>query len=101
MDLHNILTQLQRPRILVKAARLGLTGYNRNKDLLRIASGTYSESGVTSDHRLVDRLISLENEAEEARISGEASYNIQRHIVLLTAVLAEARKLLRNRDALV
>ncbi len=35
-DIHTLLAELKRPRLLIRAARLGLAQYNRTRDLRRL-----------------------------------------------------------------
>ena len=91
-NIFDMLEKLHRPKILVRAARLGLPDYNRETDLHRISktAKTFSPAAV------IDRLLSQEETLELARKNGDASYSIHRHIRVLTAVLAEARLALRQ-----
>ena len=88
----NLLENLRRPKILVRAARLGLSDYNRETDLVRITR----TSKTSSPAAIVDRLLSQEQNLEMARKTGDASYSVQRHIRVLTAVLAEAKLALKR-----
>jgi hypothetical protein len=78
-----------RPRILIKTARIGLQWYRRERDLAKLINS----ANTPSPSRAVERLIETEGTLEEARKSGDVSYNVQRHISVLTALLAEARLL--------
>lgn len=90
----DLLENLRRPKILVRAAKLGLQEYNRETHLKKI-----TRSPVTgSSNAIIDRLLVQENTLEDARRKGDASYNVQHHIRVLTAVLAEARLLLKRQS---
>lgn len=84
-DLRNALSALQRPRILVGAARKGLALYRRDRDLPRILGEAPATGGSG------EKLIGLEQRLEQTRASGDITYSVSRHIAVLTALLAEAR----------
>lgn len=86
-DLATILAALRRPKILVRAARAGVVDYRRDRDLKRLLR---LSRGAASQHAL-DHLLVEERRLEEIRAAGEATYSIQRHVAVLTAILAEAR----------
>ena len=78
---------LRRPKILVRAARAGVVDYRRERDLrrlLRQARGTAAGQAMGS-------LLAEEDRLESTRTAGDATYSIQRHVAVLTALLAEAR----------
>ena len=79
------LAGLRRPRLMIRAARLGVADYRRERDLRRLLQGMPSASDI------LDALIDAEARAEAVRKAGDATYNIARHIELLIALLAEAR----------
>ena len=78
------LPRMKRPRLLVHAARLGQSGYNRNRDLKRALMG---EPRPRED--LVSRLTEVEASIEEMRRAGDAAYSASRHVRVLTALMAE------------
>jgi uncharacterized protein DUF6477 len=84
-----LLKNLRRPKILIRAARLGMHDYRRDRDLKRIARTTT----LPPPTRAVEKLIWAEHVLEKSRKDGEASYDAHRHIRVLTALLAEARLL--------
>lgn len=86
-DFHTLLANLRRPRLLIRAARLGMQDYRRERDLLRLLGHT-----GTSDHA-VARLITEENQLEEHRRAGIAAYSVARHIEIMIALLSEVRLL--------
>ncbi len=83
-DFRKTLSEMRRPSLLMRAARLGLPDYQRGFWLKRLAPGE------TSPERILPRLLSAEEQMEEIRRSGDASYSIARHIEVLIALLAEA-----------
>ena len=86
-DFCKTLTEIRRPSILMRAARLGLPDYRRTHWLKRLTPGE------TSPERVVAQLLSTEEQLEQTRRLGDASYSIGQHIEVLIALLAEARLL--------
>ena len=88
-DFATVLAALRRPKILIRAARAGVADYRRERDLRRLL-----KAGHGPAPRLVlDTLLAEEDRLEMTRASGETAYNLQRHVALLTAIIAEARLL--------
>lgn len=86
-DFHALIANLRRPRLLIRAARLGLQDYRRERDLQRLVG-----AGVAADHALA-RLIGEEERLEEHRRAGTAAYSVARHIEILIAMISEVRLL--------
>lgn len=78
---------LNRPKLLVRAARHGLSDYNRKRDLRRIAG----RDGAPGSPRILENLIDQERELEATRKDGCTTYSVSRHIEILVALLAEFR----------
>ncbi|PTQ71932.1 DUF6477 family protein [Celeribacter persicus] len=94
-DVTTLLSTLRRPRLLIRAARLGLEHYNRNRDLKRVMrTGT-----APSPARALTALIEEEARMEDIRRSGDATYNVTRHVEVLIALMGEARLLPEERHA--
>lgn len=89
MAYHSAITQVTRPRILVKAAQIATQSYIREKQLGRILS----RSKLPSHAGAITLLTEKEATLNEARLNGEASYRIQRHITVLSALLGELQLL--------
>jgi len=87
-DLATILTAIRRPKILIRAARAGVVEYRRERDLKRLL-----RQRATAPDQAISSLIDEEHRLESHRAAGEATYNLQRHVAVLTALLAEARML--------
>lgn len=85
MSYHSAITQATRPRILVKAAQIAARTYIREKQLGRILSRSKLPSHAGAITLLTDKEAAL----NQARLNGEASYKIQRHITVLSALLGE------------
>ena len=81
------LAAIRRPKILIRAARAGVTDYHRDRDLKRLLR---INKAARTDRALAT-LIAEENRLESKRTAGEANYSIQRHVAILTALIAEAR----------
>lgn len=80
---------LRRPRLLVRAARLGLIDYNRDKDLKKLIKS----ATTPSPDRAVEALMQQESWLEGSRKSGDGSYSIARHVAVLAALMSELRLL--------
>lgn len=88
-DFATILATLRRPKILIRAARAGVADYRRERDLRRLLRRSAGAPATA-----ISTLLDEEHRLEATRTSGEATYNLQRHVAVLTAILAEARLLL-------
>lgn len=88
-DLSVRLGHLRRPRLLVRAARFGLSEYNRARVLRRLTG----RDEAPSPARAVPILLEAEAQAEDRRRAGDATYSPGRHVELLSALMAEARAL--------
>ena len=88
-DFRALLSDLRRPRLLIRAARFGLAEYHRERDLRRLLTNP------TSPERAVPRLLQEEEQLEETRRAGDATYSVARHIEVLIALMAEVRLLPR------
>jgi len=86
-DLGTTLINLQRPQLLVRAARAGLLEYNRKRTLKRIMGDEKPRPPAEA----VNRLMELEAEVDGHRRAGSATYSVVRHIELLVALMGEAR----------
>ena len=80
-DFAALLTALRRPRILIRAARAGLSDPRRDGRPNR----------PRGSDRTFGALLAEEDALETHRTSGAATYDPRRHIAVLTALLAEAR----------
>jgi hypothetical protein len=90
-DVLSFLANLERPSLLVKAARIGAADYNRTQHLRRLLK---QQRPPRSADALL-RLSELEAEANDRRLTQDTAYSIPRHVDLLIAIIAEA-KLLRQ-----
>ena len=94
-DLATVLNALRRPKILIRAARAGVVDYRRERDLKRLLRQPQGAAPAQA----IGTLLAEENRLEATRTAGEATYSIQRHVAVLTAILAEARLLPARRAA--
>ncbi|NGM47794.1 hypothetical protein G5B31_19875 [Rhodobacter sp. SGA-6-6] len=89
-DFRKTLSEMRRPSMLMRAARLGLPDYHRGRWLKRLAPGE------TSPERILPQLLTAEERLEATRRRGDACYSIAQHIEVLIALLAEASLLRRE-----
>ena len=89
-DLRNLLANMRRPAMLIRAARFGQVDYRRERDLRRLIQSE------PSPDRALPRLMEVEEQIEETRRAGDAGYSVSRHIDVLIALLGEARMLSRE-----
>ena len=82
--------KLSRPRILTRAAKAGADLYIRERDLARVAPRLFAKASKKSP--VVADLVEAEAACEAERKQGAVTYSIERHISLLAALFAEARK---------
>ena len=82
----NRLQRLNRPKILVQAAHHGVTTYERKPHLLHL----FGWQKPKSLSALLDTLFEKEAELNKMRRLNDAAYQIQDHIAILTALIAEA-----------
>ena len=86
-DPQTVLKSLRRPRLLVRAARLGLVDYNRTRSLRRLMPGETPPSPGQAFAFLAEHEAAI----DQIRREGAASYSVARHIELLVALIEEAR----------
>lgn len=81
------LNSLCRPKILVRAARIGSTSYNRRTSLRRLLPGETPPPPGQAFEVLFER----EHQMDIARREGGAAYSAARHVEILSALIHEAR----------
>ena len=86
-DITTMLRSLERPALLIRAARLGQEAYVRRRDLTRILRTTRLPGPGAAVMALMDR----EAELDERRLAGSHAYTIASHVEVLAALMAEAR----------
>lgn len=83
--LHQSESGLRRPALLVAAARKGQAGWRRARDLKR----ALKREDLPPPAVALRLLYQDEAHLNEARIAGAAEYDLQRHVLLVIAILAE------------
>lgn len=86
-DLMTMVSQLRRPRLLIRAARFGQAEYNRDRHLQRILG--YGK--LPRPAAALMRLMELERVLDEQRRADDAGYSLPRHVDLLIAMMGEAQ----------
>lgn len=85
-DILNRLKNLHRPRLLVRAARHGITDYKRERDLRRLVKSL----PLPGPREAIERLLDEEAEIEQSRCERDARYSIARHVEVIIALMGEA-----------
>ncbi len=91
-DLRQLVTSMRRPQLLIRAARIGMQDYNRDRDLRRLTGQSRTPSPVNA----IKALLEAEGAVESTRQAGDASYSVMRHVDLLIALMAETNGLPRT-----
>lgn len=91
-DTLSLFAALRRPRLMIRAARIGVADYRRDRDLRRLLGAAAS----LVPERALAALLDAEARAEATRMAGDAAYSIARHVDLLIALMAEARLVTRR-----
>lgn len=87
LDINSLIAKLQRPKLLVRAARFGLDDYRRERDLARALKTVK----IPRSGEALLRLSDIEAEMNEKRLSKDATYSIAAHIDVLVAIMSEAK----------
>ena len=88
-DILKTINSLRRPSLLVRAARIGLEDYSRDRDLKRVLK----TARLPGPGRAAVPLLEEESQLEERRKDPGAGYSVARHVEVLIALMAEARLL--------
>lgn len=81
--------RLSRPRLMVRAARIGAQTYCRSRHLRRLLGfGPLPRPG-----QAVLKLMEIEEDMDCRRRSGDAGYSLARHLDVLIALTGEAQLL--------
>jgi len=89
LDILGMVGTLQRPRLLVRAARFGVDDYSRNAMLPRVLHLV----ALPRSGDAILRLLDIEAEMNDLRLLEAADYSIARHVEVLIALMGEARLL--------
>ncbi|MEP1198727.1 DUF6477 family protein [Tateyamaria sp.] len=88
-DILSMLNALHRPRLLIRAARIGAEDYRRAAHLPRLLGyGQLPRHG-----NALMRLMEIEGELNALRLGEDSSYSLLRHIDVLIAIVGEGRTL--------
>jgi len=88
-DIQGRIAGLERPKLLVQAARFGIDEYRRDPTLDRLLGpGRPRRCGETAL-----RLLEMEADLDSQRRADRADYSIARHVDVLIALMGEARLL--------
>lgn len=88
-----IFQKILRPKILMQAAKIGLQTYRRETDLKKILGSR----GTSDQNQIISQLSDREIKREEARKNGNAAYDMNKHIQIMTALLQELYLLPKDR----
>jgi len=80
------LDTLQRPKLLIRAARSAIGEFRWGRDLNMIKGGNVS----VNPQQLFDTLMEEEYRLNEERLECDAAYNVRKHIRTLTALMVVA-----------
>ncbi len=96
-DLLDKLDSMKRPRLLIRAARIGMPEYRREIHLRRhLGHGPLPRSGAA-----LARLCEIEAELDTQRRSRNAGYSSIKHVDLLIAMMGEARIMRASQASLI
>ena len=88
-DLLTMLNTMRRPRLLIRAARIGALEYCRDRHLQRLLGyGALPRPAVA-----LMRLMEEERDLNDQRRNNEAGYTLPHHLDILIAMMGEAQLL--------
>ncbi|MGB7317310.1 MAG: DUF6477 family protein [Planktotalea sp.] len=94
LDIQTQIARLKRPPLLVNAARFGLKDYRRKTHLPRILQGPVP----AKNHAVLVTLCDMESHLNSLRKTRDAAYSAARHVEVLIALIAEARRIAEVKD---
>lgn len=80
-------TPLRRPATLIRAARAGQAGWNRNRDLAALLR----RDDCPAAGQALPRLRAQETVQNNLRLAKASDYDMRRHVLLMIAIMAEMR----------
>ncbi len=86
-DIMSKLSALRRPRLLIRAAKIGAQDYCREQHLQRILG----YGAIPGPGSALMRLMDLEREVDMSRRDNDAAYSLVQHLDLLIALMGEAQ----------
>ncbi len=88
-DVLSLLARMHRPRLLMRAARIGAEDYVREIHLPRaLGSAPPSRNSAA-----ILQLLEIEAQLNEQRLSEGSAYNMLSHVEVMIAIVAEAQAL--------
>jgi hypothetical protein len=90
MEILGHLENIQRPGLLMRAARIGVQYYRRERHL----RGLLGTPHLPQHSVALDKLAEIESEMDARRMDRNAGYSVARHLEVLTAMVGEARQML-------
>ncbi|MEM9968144.1 MAG: DUF6477 family protein [Pseudomonadota bacterium] len=94
-DIFCMLAERRRPRLMMRAARIGAQDYRRKTQLARILG----EDSLPRHGAAIIQLMEIENMLEEQRVTDDPSYRLTQHLDVLIALVGEALELRAIGDA--
>lgn len=88
-DVLSMMHELNRPRLLVRAARIGANDYRRDRHLQRLLGYGALPRSASALVRLMD----IERDLDDLRRADDAAYSLTRHLDILIAMVGESRLL--------
>lgn len=95
-DVLSMLNTIRRPRLLIRAARLGARDYRRDRHLQRLLGYGQLPRPASALMRLMD----LERAQNDMRREDDAGYSLPRHLDVLIAIMGEAGLMQATRSGL-
>ena len=96
-DIFSQLAKLHRPRILMRAARIGADDYDRGVHLRRLLG-----PAVPARHGpALMQLMEIEGYLNDQRLNEGSGYNMLAHVEVMIAIVAEARALRQSTPTVV
>ncbi|MHA6262009.1 DUF6477 family protein [Arenibacterium sp. CAU 1754] len=92
-DLMSMLNSLCRPRLLIRAARIGARDYARDRHLRRLLG----YGALPRSAEALMRLMEIERGLDDQRRADDAGYSLPRHLDVLIAMVGEAQLLAASR----
>ena len=93
-DVLSMLNTVKRPRLLMRAARIGAQDYRRTVHLSRLLGyGNLPRHGAA-----LMKLMEIESELNAQRKAKESAYSLLRHIDIMIAIVGEAHILRSTRS---
>ncbi|MBL4873884.1 MAG: hypothetical protein JKY41_10955 [Rhodobacteraceae bacterium] len=89
------LNTIQRPKLLIRAARSAVGEFRWGRDLRMAKEGSESKS----QQQLFNSLMEEELRLNDERIEGDAAYNVRKHIRTLTALMVVAARPMPRQQA--